>query len=462
MFRDKKVLVIGLGRSGLGAVKLLKALEARVMVSEKAPLSEQTLKKLQNGVFLQMGSHKVELADEAELIVVSPGVPPDNPIVQRAEALGRRIISEVELAWIVGSATVPNWIAITGTNGKSTTTTLVDLMLRVSGIRVLTGGNIGTAISELVADRIVPSSEEQPVQWINIEVSSFQLERIETFRPKISVMLNITEDHMDRYPDLASYVRAKTRVWENQSEGDIVVVNNDDPLVMSLKPPEGVRVYKFSRTREVEGAFLRQGKIFLSKDNQEIEVIEVDEMLLKGVHNQENAMAAALVSWLAGASIEAIREVLKDFPGLAHRLQFVAEVDGIKFYDDSKGTNVASVVKSVESFSCPVVLILGGQDKGLDFRALRSLKHIKAIVALGEAIPKILGHLDGYFQVHPVPDMDSAVKVAYCLAAEGEVVLLSPGCASFDMFRDYSHRGKVFQEVVKSLKDTNKEGKVLC
>jgi UDP-N-acetylmuramoylalanine--D-glutamate ligase len=448
-FKDKKVLVIGLGRSGLGAVRLLRVLGAKVMVSEKESLSEETLKNLENGVFLQMGNHKPELADEAEVIVISPGVPPDNPIVKRAEVLGKRTISEIELAWQVGSSSVPNWIAITGTNGKSTTTTLVDLMLQASGISVLTGGNIGTAISELIAEKVL-SSEDKPVDWINIEVSSFQLERIETFRPRISAILNISEDHLDRYPDMVSYIEAKTRIWENQSEGDFVVINHDDPILKDLRPPEGVRVYRFSRTTEVEGAFIKQGQIFLRKDSEESALILTDEILIKGIHNQENAMAASLIAWLAGASVEAIKDVLRTFPGLDHRLQFVAEIDGVRFYDDSKGTNVASVIKSVESFSSPVVLILGGQDKGLDFRPLRRLKQIKAIVALGEAVHKILCHLDGYFQIHPVSDMETAVKVAHCLADEGEVVLLSPGCASFDMFRDYTHRGRVFQEVVKS------------
>jgi len=455
--KDKNVLVIGLGKSGLGAVKLLRKLGAKVMVSEREALSDDVLKKLENGVFLQMGSHKPELANEAELIVVSPGVPPDNSIIKRAELLGKKIISEIELAWMVVHSFVPDWIAITGTNGKSTTTTLVHLMLENSGIEVLTGGNIGTAITELISEKIL-TPDTRKIDWINIEVSSFQLERIDSFKPRISALLNIAEDHLDRYPDMQSYIDAKTRIWKNQSEGDFAVVNHNDLLLKQLKPPSYVKVYKFSLNEEVEGAFIRDGIIVLKDNKDEIPLVSIDELLVKGIHNQENALAASIIAWLAGASVEAIRETLRTFKGLSHRLQFVAEVDGIKFYDDSKGTNIASVIKSVQSFSSPVVLILGGQDKGLDFRPLRELKQIKAIIALGESVAKILSHLDGYFQIFPVPDMEAAVKVAHCIADEEEVVLLSPGCASFDMFKDYAHRGRVFQEAVKSLKG----GKVLC
>ncbi|RME69297.1 MAG: UDP-N-acetylmuramoyl-L-alanine--D-glutamate ligase [Nitrospirae bacterium] len=456
-FKDIKVLVVGLGRSGFGAVKLLKALGAKVMVSEQRSLSEEELRALENGIFLQMGPHKVELVDEAELIVVSPGVPPENPLIKRAEALGKRTISEIELTWQASSHLVPNWIAITGTNGKTTTTTLVDEMLKASGIKVLTGGNIGTAISSLVVDKLLGPKPES-IDWINIEVSSFQLERIEHFRPRISTILNISEDHLDRYPDMTSYINAKTNMWKNINGEDMVVLNDDDPIVRELRPPEGAKIYRFSRQRQLEGAYIKDGKIYIRVEGVEKPVIAVDDLLIKGVHNQENALASSLIAFLAGADEEAISHVLRTFPGLPHRLQFVAEIDGVRFYDDSKATNVASVIKSVESFGVPVILILGGQDKGLDFRPLRRLKNIKAIVAIGEALPKIMGHLDGYFPIHTGPDMEAAVNIAFSLARDSEVVLLSPGCASFDMFEDYAHRGRVFQEAVRQLKG----GRVKC
>ncbi|MDC4224889.1 MAG: UDP-N-acetylmuramoyl-L-alanine--D-glutamate ligase [Candidatus Manganitrophus sp.] len=336
-------------------------------------------------------------------------------------------------------------IAITGTNGKSTTTTLVGEILKGWGWKVFVGGNLGTPLSEAVTGTW---------DFIVAELSSFQLETIQTFRPRIAALLNVTPDHLDRYPDFQSYQAAKWRMFENQSEGDYAVLNQDDPAVM---PPvlKGSAV-SFSRLAiPRRGIYLhwREGEIVSNLWGEPEPIIRVEALKIKGSHNLENAMAAIAVTLLCGCSAEGVRQALMNFKGLPHRMEFVREVRGVKYINDSKGTNVGAVIKSLEGLTVPVILIAGGKDKESDFTPLRELvlKKVKRLILMGEAQEKIARSFSDHPAMERVGSMEQAVERAAAAARSGEIVLLSPGCASFDMFRDYRHRGEVFKQAVEGL-----------
>lgn len=469
MVRDlngKRATVVGLARSGVGAANLLSRLGAAVTVTDKKKPQELAgfLDHLDPAVKKELGHHPLSLFEETDLIVISPGVPLTIAPLRQAAARGIPVIGELELAYqlISGDALPqakrPLLLAVTGTNGKSTTASLVYAMMKNGGFGTLFGGNIGTALTEVLS-----GSTEQGgrAECFVVEVSSFQLETIETFRPTCASILNITPDHLDRYHSLEEYTGAKCRIALNQREGDVLILNADDEMTEEVlnRIKGSPRILYFSRKRPVEGAYYREGRIVFSIPRLQGVTAPPDfavpgsAIAIKGVHNIENAMAASLMALVSGCGADAVAETLRSFPGLEHRLEAVRELDGVTFINDSKGTNVGAVIKSLESFSEPVVLIAGGRDKDSDFAVLRPLvkERVKALVLIGEAREKLRKALGDVAQTVMEDDFQSAVARAKQLAAPGDVVLLSPACASFDMFKDFEDRGRQFKKLVNAL-----------
>lgn len=444
--KGKKILIFGLATSGVGAANLLADLGAEVVVTDKKPEEKLIgfIEKLSSSVRLSLGGHPKELVNGIDLIVVSPGVPMGIEPLKQARLKGIKIIGELELAYQVAGDRIP-FYAVTGTNGKSTTTTLIDLMLRRAGKNTLFGGNIGNAIT----GELYKTDE---ADCAVIEVSSFQLESIEKFKPKVAVILNVTPDHMDRYHSMDDYRTAKERIFLNQTEEDFLVLNHDDPETMkALKGDIKSKVFYFSRTHEVRGVYSKGNKIYWDIGHiGRGMLMSSEEIAIKGVHNLENAMAGSAMALLAGCPSQAISETLREFPGLPHRLEFIRELDGVLFINDSKGTNIGAVLKSLESFSNPIILIAGGRDKAGDFRTLRPLikGKVKAVLLIGEAKEKIRSAVGDLVECRFLEDMKETVRVSREIAVKGDVVLLSPACASFDMFRDFEDRGEKFKEAV--------------
>ncbi|MCC6346271.1 MAG: UDP-N-acetylmuramoyl-L-alanine--D-glutamate ligase [Nitrospirales bacterium] len=474
--KGKAVTVLGLARSGVGAARLLERLGAHVTVNDRKSPQELDpyLARLGPGIRHVLGGHPPELFEEPSLIVVSPGVPLTIAPLKRAMEKGVKIIGELELAYqavaqglfpmVCEGDRIPAFLAVTGANGKSTTTTLLYEMLKENGTGVMVGGNIGNALTEELLKAEETACRTSPgIGSIVAEISSFQLETIDTFRPRGAAILNITPDHLDRYHSMQEYIDAKCRIFENQEADDFLVLNADDPVTAMLEPErlrgreKGLRVFFFSRRREVSGAYYREGLIrFALPERAQVSpsfTLDPASFRIRGVHNIENAMAASLMALLSGCSEDAVRRVLTVFPGLEHRLEFVRERNGVQFINDSKGTNVGAVIKSLESFSSPVVLIAGGRDKDGDFTLLRPLieEKVKALVLIGEAREKIRKAVNGGREVFMTDDFGAAVRKARDLAAPGDVVLLSPACASFDMFRDFEDRGRQFRKIVEEL-----------
>ncbi len=438
-----KVLVVGLGRSGLSAARMLQYADARVFGVDRA--NPQNIPE-----WIEVLPYDCDVK-QFDLVVISPGVPWTELPVVKALKQNLEIIGELELAYqMVKGYQIP-WIAITGTNGKTTTTTLVDLMLKTAGYNVLTGGNIGKAVGDVVLDALT-NNHLNETDYIVVEVSSFQLESIREFAPHIGAVLNITEDHMDRYRGMKEYIDAKRNISINQTEEDYIVLNFDDPITRAFAEDSRARAIFFSTKHEIQGANLLKEDIVVDRGAGPERVLKAKEVALRGLHNLENALAATAICSLAGCDLPAIATVLKDFRGLEHRMEMVAEFGGVTYINDSKGTNLAATVKSIEGIAGPVVLILGGRDKGGDFSVLRNFRHrIKALVSLGEAREKIKKELSDLFQIEEAVDMEQAVQKAASLASPGDTVLLSPGCASFDMFKNYEHRGEVFKTAVRRL-----------
>ena len=479
--KDKKVIVVGLARSGVGAANLLTEMGAVVTVTDIKPEEElaDSIKRLSPSVTLALGGHPDDLFNSAEMIVVSPGVPLELGPVASAKAEGVTVIGELELAYrIIQDAgftdSIP-FLAVTGSNGKSTTTTLLDLMLRKSGFRTLLGGNTGYALTEGIY-KIFMDSAETPSRrngghgpgaspdFIVAEVSSFQLEGMEDFRPSIAAILNITPDHLDRYASMAEYINAKARIFKRLDEGDCLLLNRDDPetakleLEMIKAGKHKMNIFYFSRGHEVKGVYYRDGKVYCNIPDipglpRNAPLIDADEIMIRGVHNLENAMAASAMALLAGSPPDAVREALREFRGLEHRLEFVRELDGVKYINDSKGTNVGAVAKSIESFHEPLILIAGGRDKAGDFSMIRNLvsEKVKALVLIGEASEKIRDALGDITETVLAEDLMDAVMLSREMADPGDVVLLSPACASFDMFQDFEERGGTFRKIVGRL-----------
>jgi UDP-N-acetylmuramoylalanine--D-glutamate ligase len=441
-FINKRVTVVGMARSGIAAAKALHALGARVTITDRKPpaqLAEQISRMGTSGIVVEAGGHPERLFLETDLVVLSPGVPKITQIVA-AQQRGVKIISELELGWLLSDSP---FVGITGTNGKSTVTTLVGLMLRRAGKRTLVAGNIGNALTE--APELLRNQD-----WIVAEISSFQLEDIDTFRPRIAAVLNVTQDHLDRYANLAEYGRAKERIFRNQQQDDVLVLNFDDPVVRDMAGRARCRVVPFSLSeRSGFGAYVEEGMLMAGGGA----ICSVDEIHIKGLHNRENALAAAAAALAAGADRASIAAVLREFPGLEHRLEFVLEKDGVAYINDSKGTNVGAVVKSVEGFERPVILIAGGLDKGSDFSPLFDLfrRKVKLLILIGKAAPSMERALGEATETVCAATLDEAVRIAHDRSSRGDAVLLSPACASFDMFRDFEDRGRQFKEAVRRL-----------
>lgn len=441
----KHILIVGAARSGIAAAKFLAERGAQVTLNDVRSEVDLTLDIDVNVV---TGSHPDELFENADLIVVSPGVPLAIPPFARARDRGIPIIGEVELAtrFIKGRL-----VGITGSNGKTTTTALTGHLLERSGIRVQVGGNIGTPLISLVDT----STEET---FTVIEMSSFQLEAVDTMHLMAAALLNITPDHLDRYDSMDSYAGAKRNIFRNQTTGDVAVLNADDERVIALGDLSGAEKFYFSRKRQLDaGIFLDGDRMVMVEDEGRTELIRRDEIRLKGDHNLENVMAALGLGLACGADPEAMRSAVADFPGVEHRLEFVVTIRGVDFYNDSKATNVDAAIKALESFNVPVVAILGGKDKGSDYAPLRPLleKRSKEVILIGAATEKIAAALEGAVDLTRAQSMSEAVSKAFAAAQPGSVVLLAPACASFDMFDNYEHRGRVFKTAVAELQKHN-------
>jgi UDP-N-acetylmuramoylalanine--D-glutamate ligase len=454
--KDKRVLVVGLGRSGVASALFLKAHGARVTVSDTKSgdeLRNEIPTLLDHGITVETGGHGERTFRGQDLIVVSPGVPLDAPALVQARALGEEVIGEIELA----SQFLPGpMVAITGSNGKTTTTTLAGEILTAGGFPTLVGGNIGTPAISLV-------EQAKPETVIVLEVSSFQLETIQAFRPKVAVVLNVTPDHLDRHKTFEAYADAKARMFENQRSDDFAVLNADDLTCFAMAQRTKAQVFWFSRQKEVDrGAWVRDGNIlFRDGDGQakngQREIMPISEVPLKGAHNLENVLAAACAGALMGCDAKKIRQAVHDFKAVEHRLEFVATIGGVDYYNDSKATNVDATIKALESFPSNIHLILGGKDKGSDYTVLNELlqKRVKCVYTIGAAADKIESQIasskNRSFEVVNAETLENAIRKAHAVAVPGDVVLLAPACASFDQFKNYEHRGQVFKEIVRGL-----------
>lgn len=469
----KKIAIVGVGKSGISLGRLLSSLGAKLILNDTKP-EEDILRDVSsfsdNVVRVFGGGHPPEAFEEAEMIVVSPGVPLSTPSLVSALYKGLPVLGEIELSWEILNIINPEIkiIGITGSNGKSTTSTLTYEFLKKDGKAVALAGNIGLPMADVVHQ--ILTNEIAP-QYLVLELSSFQLEGIRNFKTNSAAILNITPDHMDRYSGMKEYIDAKARIFQNQSGDDFLVLNMDDKNTLYaieklrdvyLKRGKIPHILYFSRFQRVYGAFVDEGAVrFNAREDiddtirEEMEKAEliIDSFRIKGVHNIENIMAASLLAFSAGCRTQSIQEVVEEFPGLPHRMEFVREINGVAYINDSKGTNVDAVSKSLESFTKNVILIAGGKDKEGDFNALREVvkQKVKALILIGEASQKIANSLGDLVPYYFEKDMKAAVYKAKEIAERGDAVLLSPGCASFDMFRNFEHRGDVFKEIVKSL-----------
>jgi len=442
--RDQRVLIVGLGQSGLAAARFVKSKGARVTVSDSKTLEElkdQIPRLLEEGIAVETGRHGERTFQNQDLIVVSPGVPLEGlplPPSRRAKVIG-----EIELA----AQFIPGPIlAITGSNGKTTTTALVGEVVKNGGFPTLVGGNIGTPAISLVAE----ATDDTVVV---LEVSSFQLETIRSFRPHIAVVLNITPDHLDRHGTFAAYRDAKARIFENQQADDFAVLNADDPSSGELRTRTRAQIFWFSRKQVPDqGAYVREGRIFFRRAGSQREIMPVSDISLPGAHNLENVLAAVCAGVLAEVEPGRIRKAVGEFRAVEHRLEYVASLRGVAYYNDSKATNVDATIKALESFPANIRLILGGKDKASDYRQLNDLlrERVKSVYTIGAAAGKIESQIQGTEVVH-AETLENAIRRAAAAAESGDIVLLAPACASFDQFRNYEHRGKVFKQVVRSL-----------
>ncbi|HTX15867.1 MAG TPA: UDP-N-acetylmuramoyl-L-alanine--D-glutamate ligase [Candidatus Baltobacteraceae bacterium] len=445
-FAGKRVLVVGLARTGIVTSLFAAGYGATVTATDEkseSELSEAAARLRDAGVKLELGGHSDATFLAQDLIVLSPGVPVKLAPVALARSRGVPVWSEIELAWRFLRGKL---VAITGSNGKTTTTSLVAHILKTAGIQTLVGGNIGVPLLSLVE-----SSVDSSVTVA--EISSFQLEAIEAFRPEIGVLLNLTPDHLDRHASFEEYATAKMRMFENQLDRDCAVLNADDPEV-TRRMPSRQQVFWFSRQKRVAaGAFLRDEQIIFRHEGTEVEVARRDQIALRGGHNVENVLAACAAAYLAGATPAAIASGVKTFRGVEHRLEFVAEIGGVKFYNDSKATNVDAALKAMEAFSEPLIAILGGKDKGSPYTPLAEplRQRARVVILIGAAAEKIAGDLGDAVEVAHAGTLERAVQLASKRAQPGDVVLLAPACSSFDQFENYEERGRKFKELVARL-----------
>ena len=454
--KDKNILVVGLGRTGLATARFLHQQGARVLVSDTADenkIGDSVRVLREMGITLELGPHHITSFQNAHGIVVSPGVPHTIGPILEAKSRDIPVMGEVELASRFIREPI---IAVTGTNGKTTTTELLGQMLKNSGIRAFVGGNIGNPLIEYV-------ESGQKRQIVVAEISSFQLDTIDSFHPHISVLLNITADHLDRYPDFEAYADSKIRVFSNQQPDDIAVLNGSDPLIRAkTESIKSQRLFFPSLEANEQGAILNGKRIILKLNNLKgiqsgfriQQYLDISKIRLPGRHNYENVCAAGLAALAAGATLEGIQETLARFRGLPHRLEHVATINSVQYYNDSKATNVDGVLRALDCFAKPVLLLMGGRDKGGNFSMLadRIREHARELIVMGEAAEPIRSALGRLLPTKVAVSMEDAVTTAFRDAEPDDVVLLSPGCASFDWYNSYAERGDDFRSAVKKLK----------
>jgi UDP-N-acetylmuramoylalanine--D-glutamate ligase len=444
-YHHKKILVLGLAKSGVEAAALLHRLGAFVTVNDKKPLSENPEAQglLEQGIKVICGEHPIELLDEGfELIVKNPGIPYSNPMIKGALEKGIPVITEVELAYQISDAP---FIGITGTNGKTTTTTLVYEMLNAGNKQSLIAGNIGKVASGV-------AQKATDANTIVIELSSFQLMGIDTFKPKIAIITNLYNAHLDYHGTRQDYIAAKANITKNQTGEDYLIVNAEQPDVLNIARESKAKIVPFSAKKQLdEGAYVNDGWICFYGE----QVMQTADIALPGAHNLENILSAMAAAKLSGVENEAIKEILRTFTGVKHRLQYVGEVKGRKFYNDSKATNILATVNALLAFSQPTILLAGGLDRGNEFDELIPyLKNVKALITFGQTAPKIerIGKEAGIKEMVRVDNVDKAVPVAYQYSNEGDIILLSPACASWDQYKTFEVRGDIFIEAVHKLK----------
>jgi UDP-N-acetylmuramoylalanine--D-glutamate ligase len=449
----KKVLVVGLARTGVATALFCAERGARVTATEartEPQLKEIAAKLRAAGVTLELGGHRAETFVEQDLIVPSPGVAPTMPALAAARAIGVPVWSEIEMAWRFLRGRL---ICITGSNGKTTTTSLIGHILETAGLPVQVAGNIGTPL----ISRVDISSD---ASFTVVEASSFQLELISAFRPDVAVLLNVTPDHLDRHGSIEAYGAAKARMFENQTEQDAAVVNADDAVAPQYAP-SGPRVFWFSRQKQVvSGAYVRGDEIVFREDGAETVLLKRTAIGLRGSHNIENVLAAAAAARIVGIEPAAIAEGVRTFAGVEHRIEYVATISGVEYFNDSKATNVDATLKALDAFSGNVLVILGGKDKGSDYRILRQSLRGRARMALliGSAADKIESDLGAVVPVERAETLARAVEIASERAQPGDTVLLAPACASFDQFENYEQRGRVFKQLVGDLEKKHAVG----
>jgi UDP-N-acetylmuramoylalanine--D-glutamate ligase len=446
--KGARVLVVGLARTGLATARFLAARGAKVTVTDRKPAAElgESAAALAHVATLELGSHRAATFTAQDLIVLSPGVPAI-PEILAARAAGVPVTGEIELAARFAAATI---VAITGTNGKSTVTSLVGEILGRTGRPTFAGGNLGAPLIEAVG-----TPPAGPGGFLVVEVSSFQLETVETFRPRVAALLNVTPDHLDRYPSMEAYVAAKGRIFVAQEPGDFAVVNGEDPLARELASRGRARCLCFSSRRALaEGGWVEGPDLCIRlAAGDPVERYPSSELCIVGRHNLENALAAFLCARLVGASPEIVHAAASAFRPLRHRMELVRELGDVRFYDDSKGTNVGAVAAALEGFPRPVILIAGGRDKGGDYGPLREALRgcARAVILIGEAADRMEAALAGACDLCRAATLEEAVRLGHRLARPGDAVVLSPACSSFDMFRDYKHRAEVFAAAVREL-----------
>lgn len=444
-YHHKKILVLGLAKSGVSAASLLHKLGAFVTVNDSKPLDENPEAQglLEQGITVICGSHPVELLDEGfQLIVKNPGIPYYNPMIERAVEKGIPIITEVELAYKVSEAP---FLAITGSNGKTTTTTLLFDMLEQASKKPLIAGNIGTVASD------VAQTAEKDNQIV-IELSSFQLMGIDQFKPKVAIITNIYDAHLDYHGTREEYAHAKGNITRNQDATDYLIVNVEQEVVMNIARRSKANIIPFSTVKQLEfGAFVKKGAIYFHDEK----VMDVKDIVLPGAHNLENILSAVAAAKLTGVDNESIHRVLSTFKGVKHRLQFIDEIKGRRFYNDSKATNILATENALAAFDMPIILLAGGLDRGNEFDELiPSLKNVKAMIIFGQTADKLerIGIEAGIKTIQRVDNVDKAVPAAFQLSEEGDVILLSPACASWDQYKTFEVRGDIFIEAVHKLK----------
>ncbi|MCA1321306.1 UDP-N-acetylmuramoyl-L-alanine--D-glutamate ligase [Bacillus tianshenii] len=443
-YKEKNVLVLGLAKSGTATANLLHTLGANVIVNDRTPLegNEQAKELQSKGMEVICGGHPLSIFDQKiDMVFKNPGIPYTNPLVEMAIQKGIPVLTEVELAYQISEA---DFIGITGSNGKTTTTTLIDEMLKIGGKSPLIAGNIGKVSVEV-------AQQATKTNIMVTELSSFQLMGIDSFRPKISVLLNIFEAHLDYHGTLEEYANAKAAIMKNQTKEDFAVVNADDDVIMEMIKHSHATIIPFSVTGKVDGAYLKDGGVYFKEEK----VMDVNDIVLPGKHNLENILAAIAAAKLVGTENEAIQKVLTTFTGVKHRLQFVDSIENRRFYNDSKATNILATQKAISAFDESVILLAGGLDRGNDFDDLLPyLKNVKVLITFGETAEKLIKTAEeaGIKEIKRVDNVEKAVPVAFEMSHDGDVILLSPACASWDQYKTFEQRGDIFIDAVHKLK----------